>query len=267
MRHRVIALSPLWTALIWSACIPLAAQYDHWNDLSGRAAQLTNQGKYTDALPVALESLAVAESTFGKAHANYGLTLNAIGYLYLLMGRYSLAEENLTAAETTLRAALGPDSVQIITPTANLAQLYYSQASAESSPDRAAPYLAKAEQSARTNLAIAEKNFPANDLKLVPLLDQVATFCVVEKKFSDARLLTQRMLSIQVSTLPPEHAEIARTQEKIGFVNEALGDRRAAASAYQVALKISEKTLGAQDPVTARLRDSLQRVLPSSVKP
>jgi tetratricopeptide (TPR) repeat protein len=244
--------------------LSLHAQVDRWSDLAGRAAQLMQQGKIAEALPVTQEALSVAENTFGKSHANYGLSLNAVGYAYLLMGNFRAAEEKLLAAEKTLTAALGPDNIQIGTPETNLAQLYYGQASQQTSPAEAAPYLERAEAMAKKVLALGERSFPAGDLKLAPLLDTLATIYVAQRRFADAKPLAERIVRLESAGLPVDHIEIARAQEKVAWVDEQTGDRAAAIAAYRAALRISEKTLGAQDPMTARLRESVQRLASSN---
>src|ERR1700730_14172847 len=67
------------------------AQQDRWNELTAQVNQLYTAGKAADAIPVAKQAVAVAKSTFGTDHVNYGLSLNNLAFAYATVGQYSEA--------------------------------------------------------------------------------------------------------------------------------------------------------------------------------
>lgn len=239
----------------------VAAQQDRWNDLTQRAGQLVAQGRLVEALPVAQEALSVAEKTFGTTHLNYGLSQNGLGYILMLMGNLDAAETQLLAAKNTIQSAVGPDNSNMLISLGNLAQLYYTRASAsQSDPMIMQQHLVKAEGFGRSALAVGEKNFGPDDIRVSQLLEGLATCLVAEKKFPEALDVLQRSLRIEKDKLPTDNAQIIRTENELGWVFEQAGRRENAQETYQTALASAQKTLGDQDSLTLSIRESLRRL-------
>jgi tetratricopeptide (TPR) repeat protein len=261
-RNCCLALGRLTSLLvILVLAIPTVAQLDRWNDLVQRATQLIAQGRAAEALPVAKEALSVAESTFGTAHVNYGISQNGLGYVLMLMGNLDDAEAQFLAAKTTIGSAVGAENPNMLYPLANLAQLYYTRATASQSNPQAMPlHLAKAESYGRTALTVCEKNFGPDDIKVAQYLEGLAFTFSAEKKFSDARDVLQRSLRIEKANLPADNVQIIRTENEMAWVSEQTGNRVDAQQMYQTALASAQKTLGDQDPMTASIRENLGRL-------
>jgi tetratricopeptide (TPR) repeat protein len=77
------------------------------------------------------QALEIRKQSVGENHPDYAQSLNNLGELYLEMGLYSKAEENLRQALEILKRALGeshPSYAEALTATA---ALYRSASSAE----------------------------------------------------------------------------------------------------------------------------------------
>src|SRR5208282_979627 len=87
--------------------LPLSAQEARWKELNARVIQLGQQGKFTEAIPLAQESLRVAEATFGAEHPNVATSLNNLAELFREQGRYAEAEPLYQRALAIREKALG----------------------------------------------------------------------------------------------------------------------------------------------------------------
>ena len=65
--------------LVLLACLPSSAQEARWKQLNAQAAQLQDQGRYGEALPIAQEAARVAEATFGTNNEITAASLNRLG--------------------------------------------------------------------------------------------------------------------------------------------------------------------------------------------
>jgi tetratricopeptide (TPR) repeat protein len=89
---RITILAAL-TGVLLLVALPARAQKDRWQQLNSQAAQLQEQGKYAEALPVAQESAKVAEATFGLENEFTLASLNRLATIYSDMGDYPNAEK------------------------------------------------------------------------------------------------------------------------------------------------------------------------------
>ena len=109
-------------------CVPpLPAQESRWNELNAQVQNLFQQGKYTDALPIATEALKTAQATFGPADMRVGTALNNLAQIYDEVGNYAAAEPLFQSALNNKEHALGADHPSVATVLNNMAFLYYHQ--------------------------------------------------------------------------------------------------------------------------------------------
>jgi hypothetical protein len=73
MSRIVVAAIVLWTAL---AITPAAAREDEAAALQAKVEELSRQGKYADAIPLAQRALAIREKTLGPDHPDVATSLN-----------------------------------------------------------------------------------------------------------------------------------------------------------------------------------------------
>ena len=109
-------------------------------ELNRALAQLAQEGKYQQALPVATEALDLARGQFSENHAETARCMHGLGSLLLDLDDPSGARPYLDDALAVRRKVLGsdhPDTVQILTSLGGLlgvmgnlpgAQAYHEQA-------------------------------------------------------------------------------------------------------------------------------------------
>jgi hypothetical protein len=124
-RNCVAGFTLLLIALLYAP--PLPAQESRWNELNAQVLVLYQQGKYTEALPIAAEALKVAEATFGPDDARVAITLNNLAMICIKQGRYAEAESLFQHALRIDEEALGPDHSDVARDLNNLALLYVDQ--------------------------------------------------------------------------------------------------------------------------------------------
>jgi tetratricopeptide (TPR) repeat protein len=97
------------------------------NDLNQQVIQLYNQGRYSEAIPLAQRTLAIVEKALGPDHPNVATALNNLADLYRAQGRYPDAETLYKRSLAIREKALGPDDLNVALSLNNLAGLYLTQ--------------------------------------------------------------------------------------------------------------------------------------------
>lgn len=100
----------------------LAAEDIH--TLNEQAVQLSNQGKYAEAVAVARRALSLAEKVRGASHPDTLTIVNNLGMFYSAQGRFSEAEPLYNRALKGTEAAMGPAHPSTLITVNNLAALY-----------------------------------------------------------------------------------------------------------------------------------------------
>ena len=77
--------------------------------LNQQATQLYNQGRYSEAIPLAQRALAIREKALGPDHSDVAASLNNLAEFYRVQGRYAEAEPLSKRALTIKEKAFGPD--------------------------------------------------------------------------------------------------------------------------------------------------------------
>ena len=95
-------------SLVFCLATPVAAQKDEGDaavaqedeaaTLAARAAALQQAGKYSEAIPLAQQVLAIREKQLGPNHPDVAESLAKLGRLYLQQGRNADAESVLSRA-------------------------------------------------------------------------------------------------------------------------------------------------------------------------
>ena len=94
------------------------------NDLNRQVIQLYNQGRYSEAIPLAQRTLTIREKALGPDHPDVAVALNNLAELYRVQGRYADAEPLYKRALAIREKALGPDHPDVAQSLNNLAVLY-----------------------------------------------------------------------------------------------------------------------------------------------
>ena len=96
------------------------------NDLNQKVIQLYNQGRSSEAIPLALRALTIREKALGPDHPDVAMSLNNLAELYRAQGRYADAEPLHKRALTIREKALGPNHPDVALSLSNLAGIDHS---------------------------------------------------------------------------------------------------------------------------------------------
>jgi tetratricopeptide (TPR) repeat protein len=216
--------------------------------LDNQVQELFKAGKYSEAIPLATQSLHLREKALGPAHLNTATSLNNLAALYKGMGDYAKAEPLYQRALKINEKALGPAHLNTATSLNNLAALYYSMGD-----------YAKAEPLYQRALKINEKTLGPDHPTTAQALNNLAELykAMGFGDYAKAEPLYQRALKISEKALGPEHPNTAQALINLAQVCRTLGDYAKAEALYQRALKIGEKVLGPEVPDTATSLNNL----------
>ena len=209
-----------------------------------RAVQLNNQGlefykssRYTDAIPLAKELLAIREKVLGPEHPETATTINNLARLYIATSNYAKAEPLYKRTLAIHEKALGPEHPATAQSINDLASLYADMGNR-----------AKAEPFYKRALAIREKALGTEHLDTAQSINNLASLYADMGNCAKAEPLLERALAIHEKALGPEHPNTALSLNNLAELYNATGDYAKAEPLYTRALAIWEKTLGPGHP-------------------
>src|ERR1700683_1933767 len=97
------------------------------DELNKRIHELSQAGKYAEAIPLAQRALAIREKALGPDHPAVARPLNNLAALYDDQGRHAEAEPLYKRALVVLEKACGPDHPDVAQSLNDLAELYDTQ--------------------------------------------------------------------------------------------------------------------------------------------
>jgi CHAT domain-containing protein/Tfp pilus assembly protein PilF len=212
---------------------PAIAQQDEAATLSKRVLELYRGGKFSEAVPLAQQVLAIYEKAPSPDNPNVATALNNLASLYMAQGRYADAEPLAKRASAILEKALGPDNVDVALSLNNLGELYRNQGR----------YI-DAEPLLRRALAIYQKALGSDHPYIAVSLNNLAMQYKIQGRYADAEPLYKRALVIQEKALGPDHGEVAKSLNNLAELYRAQGRYTDAEPLYKRALAIKEKALG-----------------------
>ncbi|MGA1982511.1 MAG: CHAT domain-containing tetratricopeptide repeat protein [Acidobacteriaceae bacterium] len=224
----------------------MPAQEARWNDLSSQVSELYQQGKYGEAIPIAIEAVKAAEEAFGPDDKRVAIGLNNLAVLYDDQGQYAEAEPLYQRALPIDEKALGPEHPNVATDLNNLAVLYVEEGK-----------YAEAEPLYQRAIRIREKALGPDDPDVAGALGNLAQLYDQQGKFAEAEPLYQRVLLIYEKALGPDHLDVASTLNSQALLYEDEGKYAEAEPLYQRALLIYEKALGPDHPSVATTLSNL----------
>src|SRR6516165_6500516 len=114
-------------SLVFCLATPVAAEKDEAAALAARAAALQRAGKYSEAIPLAQQVLAIREKQLGADHPDVVKAINALAESYQDQGRFMDAEPLYRRALAIRENALGPDHPDVAESLSKLGRLYLVQ--------------------------------------------------------------------------------------------------------------------------------------------
>jgi tetratricopeptide (TPR) repeat protein len=253
------------------------------------ASLYKDQGKYAEAEPLLLRSLAISENQLGGKHPDTATSLNNLASLYKSTGRYLEAETLFVRSLAISEEQLGANHLSTATSLNNLAGLYestgryaeaellYNRSLAISEnqlggkhPDTAVSLnnlavlyksigrYSEAEPLFIRSLAIAEEQLGTNHPFTATSLNNLAGLYESTGRYSEAESLYIRSLAIIKEQLGTEHPYTANSLNNLAGLYESTGHYSEAESLYIRSLQIVENTLGLDHPTTQIIRKNLK---------
>ncbi|MBV9459758.1 MAG: tetratricopeptide repeat protein [Bradyrhizobium sp.] len=205
---------------------------------SGKIIQLTRDGKYAEALPLA--QAMVADQEKRPPGRDLGAALGNLAEVYAGMGRDADAEAVYKHALAIMEKTIGLDSNDIVPELSNLGALY----------ERQSRY-AEAEPLLKRALALREKALPPNHPDVGVALNNLATVYEKQDRHSDSEPLLKRALAI-FQKIPGADRAVATLVDNLGQVYKAEGRYADAELVIKQSLAIREKVLGRDHMDVAR---------------
>jgi CHAT domain-containing protein/Tfp pilus assembly protein PilF len=264
------------------------AQQPLWQQLNVQSTQLLQQGRYAEAVPIAIEALKAAEAAFGPDSAWVAADLNNLAQIYDQQGKYAEAEPLFQRALQVQEKIAGPDDRTVATFLSNIALLYDNQGrypeaeplylravrihektAGPDHPDVAIDLnnlsvlychegrYAEAETLSQRALRIDEKALEANNPKIATDLNNFALLYYDQGKYAAAEPFYQRALSIYEKALGPDHPVVADVLNNLATLYMDQGKFEEAEPLFQRAIRIGEKALGPDNPEVAKYLNNL----------
>jgi len=210
------------------------------SSLGKQVTELSQGGKYDDAIPILQQILELAEKKLGPNHLGTATALSALAELYSLKSDYAKAEPLLKRALKINEKERGPDHPDTATALNSLAVLY-----------RSLRDYAKAEPLFHRALQIREKALGPNHSNTAQALNDMGELYRSMGDYAKAEPLFQRALQIRVKTLGPDHPDTAQTLDFLAGLYRSTGNYAKAEPLLQRALQIKERALGPDHRGTA----------------
>ncbi len=227
-------------------CIPLLvafviagaayAQEAQWKKLSEQVLELDKEGKYGEALPIALEAVKSAETSLGHDDPLLAIPLTNLGQVYSHLSEYAKAEAADLQALGIAEKVLGPQDPELASFLSNLASVYSQQSE-----------YAKAEPLLERVLRVDEKALKPDSPDLAADLNNLGTLCYEQGKYDKAEPLFERALRIDEKS-GEQSPQVANDLSNLGMLYDHQAKYAQAEPLLQHALDIDEKVKGADHP-------------------
>jgi tetratricopeptide (TPR) repeat protein len=205
-----------------------------------------DQGRYSDAEPLYVRSLAIREKQLGEDHLDTAASINNLANLYKSTGRYVEAEPLYIRSLAINDKQLGAEHQETSTVLNNLALLYESMGR----------YI-EAEPLYLRSLSVREKQLGDTHQETSTVLNNLALLYDTMGRYEEAETLYLRSLAIREKQLGEDHPETATSLNNIAGLYDTMGRYEEAETLYFRSLAIREKQLGEDHPETANSLNNL----------
>jgi CHAT domain-containing protein/Tfp pilus assembly protein PilF len=226
-----------WVGLVWLLALVVApvanaqeGSIQEAEALDRQVLQLYQQGRFTDAIPLAQRALAIREKALGPDHPATATALNDLAELYRATGAYTQAEPLYQRALAIFEKKLGPEHP--VTALNNLAALYHATGA-----------YAQAELLYQRALAITEKVLGPVHPDTAGSLNNLAGLHRETGAYTQAEPLYQRALTIFEKKLGPEHRATATALHNLAELRWAMGEPTATLSFIERVHAIETKNI------------------------
>src|SRR5208337_4145171 len=198
--------------------------------LNRTVENLYRAGRYAEAMPAALQALAIRKAVLGARHPDTATSLNNLAALLYAQGDYAAARPLLEQALAIRKAVLGARQPDTATSLNNLAALLYAQGDYAA----ARPLLEQA-------LAIRKAVLGARQPDTATSLNNLAALLYAQGDYAAAKPLLEQALAIRKAVYGEHHPDTATSLNNLAELLEAQGDYAAAQPLYEQALAIDKE--------------------------
>jgi len=215
-----------------------------WEKLNQQVEHLYNQGKYSEAIPIALKALEKAEAAFGPCDYRVAISLYNLGLLYYSQNEYPRAEALFRRALHIYEKLRVSDSAIV----GLLRSLEYT-------------YIAQGKYSEAEDLLkrIIKTHRLAKDEKAKDMVELGIVY-YYKRRYSKAEEYFKQSLDIRRWILPSDHPDLIESLYWLGLVYKAKKDYDKAETFLKKALKKAEKVYGSECSEVAALNYYLAEV-------
>jgi tetratricopeptide (TPR) repeat protein len=179
--------------------------------LTNLAGLYRSTGRYAEAEPLFVRSLAISEQELGANHPSTATSLNNLAGLYKLTGRYAEAEPLYVRSLAISEQELGANHPSTATSLNNLAGLYESTGR-----------YAEAEPLFVRSLAIREQELGANHPSTATSLNNLAGLYRSTGRYAEAEPLFVRAVAILEQSLGINHPNTQTCIQNLQFLRQQL---------------------------------------------
>ncbi len=204
------------------------------------------QGRYSEAEPLFVQSLSIREQQLGTDHLDVAYSLDRLATLHQWQGRYTEAEPLFVRSLSIREQQLGAEHPDVADSLNNLASLY----NAQRRHGEAEPLLMR-------SLSIWEQQLGAEHPKVATCLNNLAYMHDCQGRYEEAEPLYLRSLSIREQQLGAEHPGVAEVLNGLAYLYNTQKRYGEAESFYLRSLSIWEQQLGADHSTVAAVLNNL----------
>ncbi|AOX01453.1 hypothetical protein BJP34_20195 [Moorena producens PAL-8-15-08-1] len=208
--------------------------------LNQQVIDLNEQGKYSEAIPLAQEALIIRQQVLGEEHADVAESLNNLGELYREMGKYQQAEPLYTQALEMRRRLLGDEHADLAETLNNIALLYQSMGR-----------YSEAEPLLNQGLEMRRRLLGKEHPDLAESLNYLALLYQSMGRYEQAEPLLTQSLEMRRRLLGDEHLDLAESLHNLAGLYYSMGRYQQAEPLLTQALEMYRRLLGEEHPSVA----------------
>ena len=238
-----------------AAFVPVHGQEARWAQLTQQVQQLLAQGNDGAALPLAQQTVQVAQATWRAEDAHVGLSLDSLGNIEADLGNYSGAEAAFRQALVIDSKTLGATNIQTAHVMADLGELYGSHGQfgqADQLFHAALPVYLK--EYGQADVRVADLVFKAADV-LLSEAHSAGSFSEAQSKYNAATNGFTLAATVYQKAKGDWSVGLAHCYDRLAAIAEDGGGHAVAEKLHKRALEILEKEYG---PDSMQLTDSLE---------
>jgi tetratricopeptide (TPR) repeat protein/predicted Ser/Thr protein kinase len=213
-----------------------------------RAAVLTAQGRFEEALPEFRQGLEERERTLGRDHPLVATAYNNLGSALVELGRYDEALQALELAKASWERSYGPRHPLVATALNGIGVVLEQVGRYQEARERL-------EQA----LVLREAVFGRDHVNVAVTLDNLGAVLAHLGAYDEARRASQRALELRAKHLGTRHPHYASSLVNLGWVAEKQGRLDEACEQHRQAIEIWEEALGPEHPYLGHPLTSLGR--------